>query len=174
MLHPEDKTLYQGKLLKLVTRKFVQKGIDIDAEIIRHPGAVVIAATHDNENFYLVKQLRFAPDETLLEFPAGKLEYGENPFDAAKRELQEEIGFKANVWSPLGSILSAPAFLDEELHLYYATDLEYVGQNLDEDEELTVRRYSLKELEAMILDNTIKDAKTIALLYKLNHFLKTK
>lgn len=174
MLHLEDKPVYQGRLLKLVTRTFVQKGIEINAEIIRHPGAVVIAATHDNENFYLVEQLRFAPDAIMLEFPAGKLEYGEDAFEAAKRELQEEIGFKASVWEPLGSILSAPAFLDEELFLYYATDLEYVGQNLDEDEELSVRRYSLKELDSMVLNNTIKDAKTIALLFKLNHFLKIK
>lgn len=174
MLHPEDKTVYQGRLLKLVTRTFVQKGIDVNAEIIRHPGAVVVAATHDNVNFYLVEQLRFAPDEMMLEFPAGKLEYGEDAFEAAQRELQEEIGFKANVWEPLGSILSAPAFLDEELFLYYATDLEYVGQNLDEDEELSVRRYSIEELETMILNNTIKDAKTISLLYKLTHFLKRK
>ena len=174
MSNNQDVTVYQGRLLKLVTKRFTIKGIDIDAEIIRHPGAVVIAATHDDEYFYLVSQLRFAPNETLLEFPAGKLEYGEDPFEAAKRELEEETGFRANVWEDLGSILSAPAFLDERLYLYYATDLEYFGQNLDDDEELTVKKYSINELEDMVSNNTLQDAKTIVLLYKLIKYLKSK
>lgn len=168
-----EKIHFTGRILKLVTKQFEVKNQRIDAEIIRHPGAVVIAATHDNINFFLVEQFRFAPELTLLEFPAGKLEYNEDPFEAAKRELVEEIGYEATTWHPLGSILSAPAFLDERLYLYYATNLTFKGQNLDSDEELSVKTYSIIELERMIMDDTIQDAKTIALVLKLKNYLSS-
>lgn len=168
-----EKTHFEGKILKLITKKFEVKNQCIDAEIIRHPGAVVIAATHDNVNFYLVEQFRFAPELMLLEFPAGKLEINEDPFEAAKRELVEEIGYEANSWHPLGSILSAPAFLDERLYLYYATDLTFKGQSLDSDEELSIKTFTIPELEHMIMNDTLQDAKTIALVMKLKNYLSS-
>lgn len=168
----------------LVKDERIRKGVVVDlhtvtyegdtlheAEVLRHPGAVAIAATHDDENFFLVDQFRFGVNEVLTEFPAGKMDAGESPEITAERELREEIGYHAKTIVPLGYIYTSPAFLDEIIYFYYATDLEYVGQDLDEDESLSVYQMPLEKLEKGIMDQSINDAKTLALVYRLKHYL---
>lgn len=92
--------------------------------MIRHPGGVVIVA-HKEDKILLVKQYRYPISDTLLELPAGKLEYGENPDEAAPRELEEETGYVAKTWKSLGYIYTTPGICDEKLYLYYATDFDF-------------------------------------------------
>ena len=91
-------------------------------EVIRHPGGVVIVAEKDSETILMVKQFRYPLKQVSLELPAGKLEYGENPDDACKRELEEETGYIAKTWKSLGYIYTTPGICDEKLYLYYAKD----------------------------------------------------
>lgn len=174
--------------MKIVNKKRVRKGIIIDVheadiimedkqfpiEVFSHPGAVCVAATLDGTNYFLVDQFRFGLNRNLLEFPAGKIDDpSEDPILAAHRELQEETGYQANTMVPLGIMHPAGAYIDEVIHLYYAKDLEFVGQNLDETEDVEVVSYSFDDIKAMIYDDRITDAKTIALMMKLEHYLKT-
>lgn len=132
-------------------------------EVIRHPGGVVIVA-HKDDSILLVKQYRYPISKVELELPAGKLEYGENPDEAAPRELEEETGYIAKTWKSLGYIYTTPGICDEKLYLYYATDLIFKKQNPDEDEIIEYFEYNLKEVFELIAKGEINDSKTICAL----------
>ena len=132
-------------------------------EIIHHPGGVV-AVAQKGSKILMVKQFRFAIGKVSLELPAGKLEKGENPDDAVKRELEEETGYIAKTWKSLGYINTTPGICDEKLYLYYANDLEFTKQHPDEGEILEFYEYELEELIEMIKDGRINDSKTICAL----------
>lgn len=172
--------------MKIKNKKKILNGIIIDGyeavaqvddksfpiQYFKHPGAVCIAASLDNEYFFLVEQFRFGTETQLLEFPAGKIDDpSEDPIVAAHRELSEEIGYQANEMIPLGIIHPAAAYIDEVIHLYYAKDLSYVGQNLDETESIQIKTFTLQEIEEMIYCDDITDAKTIVLYMKLKNYL---
>lgn len=99
-----------------------------------------------------------------LELPAGKLEIGEDPNEACKRELEEETGYRAKVWKSLGYINTTPGICTEKLYLYLARDLEFVGEHPDEGEILKCCEYNLKDVFDMIQNGEINDAKTICAL----------
>jgi ADP-ribose pyrophosphatase len=110
----------------------------------------------------------------MLEIPAGKLEPGENPLEAVKRELEEESGVVAKKIEYLGEIFTTVAIFDEKIHLYLATELEFKNAHPDEDEFLEVETIPLSELYNMVMDGDIKDAKTqIAILKAYNILYKS-
>lgn len=165
---------YKGKIVDVYDVSFkTQTGL-FEAEVLKHAGGVCIAATHDDKSFYCVDQYRYGVECIMQEFPAGKIDEGEQPLEAAVRELREEIGFEAKTVVPLGYIHPSPAYLDEVLYLYYASDLDFVGQDLDENEVLNVYTRELDDIIADITANRITDAKTISLAYKLNHYITQK
>lgn len=163
----EERTLksecvYSGKVVSLyVDDVEIAGGKNSFREVVKHSGGVVIAALKDKDTVLLVKQFRYPLKQTVYEFPAGKLEPAENPDFAAKRELEEETGYRANNWKSLGYINTSPGFCDEKLYLYLAEDLKFVGAHPDEGENIKCCEFSLKELKNMITDGTINDAKTI-------------
>jgi 8-oxo-dGTP pyrophosphatase MutT (NUDIX family) len=108
-----------------------------------------------------VRQFRYPMKEVLLELPAGKLEYGEDPFLGAKRELEEETGYCANKWTDLGYVYTSPGYSDEKLYLYMAQDLEYTHCHPDEGEILEPLELSYDEALQMIKEGKIVDAKTL-------------
>lgn len=134
--------------------------------VVRHPGAaVVVPVEADREHTLLVRQWRVAVDQDLLESPAGKLDVvGEPPEGAARRELEEETGYRAGRLVKLVEFYNSPGFCDELSHLYCALDLEPLdGRHAVTDEEaaMTVERVALSDVDALIAAGTIVDAKTI-------------
>lgn len=161
------KQIFEGKIIKLkVDDVKLPNGKISTREIVEHPGGVAVIATKDNGKILMVRQFRKPANEVLLEIPAGKLEYGENPEFCAKRELLEETGYKADNVKHLITFYTTPGFSNEKMYLYFAKNLIKNNSKTDEDEFLEVCEYSPEELMKMVLNNEIKDSKTIvAILY---------
>ena len=163
----QEKTLtsecvYDGKILKVLRDEVeISTGRKSFREVVRHSGGVVILALKDTETVVLVKQFRYPVNKTVLELPAGKLEKGENPDFACKRELEEETGYRADKWTSLGYIHTTPGFCDEKLYLYKAEELHFVGEHPDEGEVLKAFEIKISDLVSMIKNGEINDAKTI-------------
>lgn len=137
-------------------------------DVIRHPGASVILPLKDSETVILIEQHRSVFGHNLLEIPAGLIEAGESPEDCAKRELREETGYEPGSLKSIMEIYPAAGFCDEIMSLFLATDLEWVGQDTDEDEWVQVRACSKKRAQDLLDRGEVRDAKTvIALQYWL-------
>lgn len=156
-----SKTIYSGRIINLRIDHFREGGKEYSREIIAHQGGSVVVPVFDDGTVALVRQFRHAVGEYLLEIPAGMLDGGEDPMAAAVRELEEEIGVRAAHIQKLTELYASPGVLTEKIHLFLATGLTEVGQKLDEEEDITVERYSFDDLSAMIKDGRISDAKTI-------------
>lgn len=158
-----EETIYEGKIIKLRKQKVVlPNGNTADREIVNHPGGVAILAFKDENTVIFVEQYRKPIDKVTLELPAGKIEKGEDIKLTALRELEEETGYKSNDITYLGKVLASPGFCDEYIHILKAENL-YNGKAgcLDEDEFVNVHYHSLEEVQKMIKEGIIEDAKTI-------------
>ncbi len=137
-------------------------------EVVRHPGAVSVIPMTDDGSILVERQWRTGYGGVTLEIPAGKLDSrGEDPLDAAKRELREETGATAKHWQYLGEYYGSPAILDEKIHMYAAWGLTFGETNPDEDEFLTVERIPLGKLVDMVLAGEIPDGKTQVAILRL-------
>ena len=164
-------TRYEGKIFSVHSETFRHEdGEEVTREIVRHQGAVGVVA-HDGERIYLVRQPREAVDvPDLLELPAGKLDVeGEEPLEAAQRELAEEIGKEAGSWEHLATFYTSPGFTDEECHVYLATDLSDADTEPDPGERIDVEARPLAELDALI--DEAQDSKTLIGLLELRRRL---
>ncbi|MEM0981153.1 MAG: NUDIX hydrolase [Cyanobacteria bacterium P01_H01_bin.58] len=133
-------------------------------ECIRHPGgALAIPVTSDGK-LVLTHQYRFAVQGRLLEFPAGTLEPNETPAETIKREIEEEVSYRANRWQSLGSFPLAPGYSDEFIYAFLATDLEPIETppEGDADEDIEVVEMTPADFEKAILAGKPIDAKSIA------------
>jgi ADP-ribose pyrophosphatase len=157
-----SKPVYQGSVISLCVDTLNADGQEAIREVVEHPGGVVIAAQPSPDEVILVKQYRYSIDSDLIELPAGRIEPNEPPLYTAKRELIEETGYEAKQWSPLIQMYSAPGFCNEVLHVFQAQDIAFVGKNLDPDEETEVIILPLKEAWQWVINQEIRDAKTIA------------
>jgi len=165
----ERQEIYDGKIIHVVKDKvLIEKNGNISyREAVYHNGGVCIALKDSDNKFFVVRQYRYVPNDTLIELPAGKIEKDEDPFEAIKREAVEETGRSAKNVKALGYIIPTCGYSNEKIYLYYGEVDEYKGQNLDFDEALDVEKYSLEELEEMIKKEEIVDAKTICLLSRI-------
>ena len=159
-----------------VAFRFAQKTVEINGklreyQIVEHDGAAAIVPWHQGK-LTLVRQTRPAVEQQLLEIPAGALEKGEDPLEAAQRELAEETGWRARSWHKLAELYLAPGYSTEVLHLYLATDLTMGEQNLDDSEDIEVVHIELSEVLTRAENGNIRDAKTLAALYHLDVWLK--
>ena len=160
-----SKVVYEGKVITVIKDDVeVADGHKSFREVVLHSGGVVILALKDDNTILMVKQYRYPLKHVNLELPAGKLERGENPDDACKRELEEETGYRAKTWESLGFINTTPGICTEKLYLYMAKDLEFVGEHPDEGEILKTFEYKLSDVFEMVNNGQINDAKTICAL----------
>lgn len=160
---------YHGRIIDFYTDTLEINGERItNFDFINHRGASAMIPVDQDGRILMVRQYRNAIDGYTLEIPAGGLNAGEDNLTCAIRECEEETGYKAGEVHHLIDVYTTVAFSNEKICIYYTTGLTSTSQNLDEDEYVSVERHTLEELTAMILDGSIKDAKTIAglLAYK--------
>lgn len=141
-------------------------------EVVHHPGGVCVAAVDEEEMVTMVRQFRYPLAEHLLELPAGKLEKGEEPLPAAKRELSEETGLEAENWVDLGFIYTSAGFSTERLYIYLAMGLTQGQAHPDPNEFLDVEKIPLSRLLEMADNGQIHDAKTVAGILKTARYLR--
>jgi len=161
------RTIYQGRIFTIQVETIaLPKGGTLDAEIVRHPGSVVIVPVTAAGEIILVRQYRAALGRWAWELPAGSLKPGEDVEKAARRECHEEIGLVAGHMEALGAFYPTPGYCDELMNFYRATGLrpprddEHAEQ--DEDEDIEAKPFSRAELSRMIAASEIIDLKTIA------------
>ena len=139
-------------------------------DVISHPGAALMIPQLLEDQFILIKQYRHAIRDYIFEFPAGTLEDNEEPIDCAKREIQEEVGYKASKWQELGPVIPTPGFCNEVIYCFLATDLSPSKIEVDEGELIEVVTLSRSEINQMIKDNRFIDGKSLSAWVKLNNF----
>jgi 8-oxo-dGTP pyrophosphatase MutT (NUDIX family) len=162
---------YEGRIATVRVDRFrYDDGGEAEREVVEHPGSVAIVA-HDGERLFLVRQPREAVGEpALLEVPAGNLDHeGEDALATAKRELAEEIGKGARSWERLTSLYTSPGFVDEECHLYLATDLFDQSAEAEDTERIEVVEVPLGELDDVI--KQCHDAKSLVALLWFRAFV---
>ena len=153
--------IFEGKVVRLRRDTVeLENGKQTFREVIDHPGGVSILAMDEEGKIFVVRQFRYPFGRMLLELPAGKLEPGEDPADSGRRELREETGCSAGRFVPMGKLIPTCAYDTEVIHLFFASELTRGEQDLDENEFLSVERYTLDEALQMVLDGEIIDAKT--------------
>ena len=156
-----QETLYTGRVIQLVREVLDMGGRRVTREVIQHPGAVVIVPLRSPSQILFVRQYRRAVDRELLELPAGTLERGERRVDCARRELLEETGWRARRMRRLGQFYAAPGVLSEQLTVFVAQGLTYVGAAPEADEAIRPVTLSLRTALAKIRSGALCDAKSI-------------
>lgn len=162
---------YEGRIVSVRTGMIeLDDGSTAFREIVEHPGGVGVVPWL-GDRAVLAKQYRLAVGRSMIEIPAGKLEGDESPEARGRAELEEEVGYTAEEMIPIGSIFPSVGFLTEEIHLFIATGLTKTQQRLESDERIEVVEYSLDEIRAGLANYAFRDAKTVAGLHGLLHWL---
>lgn len=141
-------------------------GLVIRRDVIRHNGSVVILAIDESKNaadpeIIIERQYRHAVGEFLLELPAGRVEPGESPLAAAKREMIEETGYRAKKWTLLTRYFASPGFLGEWMQIYLAREISEGLAEPEADEQIEIHRMKLSEAMSLVRANKIHDGKTL-------------
>lgn len=157
----ESKEIFAGRVIRVTYDTVrLENGNTSTREVVHHHGGACILPVDEAGNVYLVRQFRYAIGEEIWELPAGKLEAGEDPFEAARRELGEECGLTADHFEDLGVVYPTVGYDSERIYIWAATGLHPAAQHLDEDEFLDVVKMPLEKALALVLDGTIRDSKT--------------
>lgn len=160
-----SRVIHEGYIARLVRDRFILRGTGGKVwtrETLVHPGAVVILPFLDPRRIILLRQFRFAASGFLWEIPAGTRESGEREIACARRELEEETGYRARRWRLLTRFLPAPGISTELMTLYRAESLVPGRKDLDHDEWIEHRVVTLAQACRMVRDGRIRDGKTIA------------
>jgi ADP-ribose pyrophosphatase len=168
----DSEVAYDGHFLK-VQRDLVRlpDGKESRREYIRHPGAVVILPLMDDGTVLLERQFRYPLQDVFIEFPAGKIDPGEDPLECAKRELLEETGYTAAEWQFVCTIHNAIAYSDEHLDIFIAKGLTAGERKLDEGEFLETFNASVPEMLDWVRAGKITDVKTVIGIFWLEKLI---
>ena len=158
-----SKEVYACRLFRVTEDDAVdpKSGFEIKRSVVRHAGSAVMMAVDDRKRILLVRQYRLPADQYLWELPAGKLDPGEKPLQAAKRELVEETGYKARTWKKLVSFFPSPGYVQEKMTIFLATDLTAGKATPMDDERIEARWFRAKEVGKLIRSGKIEDGKTM-------------
>ncbi|SDC37785.1 ADP-ribose pyrophosphatase [Paenibacillus sp. UNCCL117] len=168
------KPIFEGKIISLqVDTVRLPDGGEATREIVKHPGAVAVLALTGDGRMIVVEQYRKPLEKSQVEIPAGKLDAGEDPLEAARRELEEETGYTAGSLRHVASFYTSPGFADELLHLYVAEQLASGVSRPDDDEFLEAWGVTLEEAKELIRERRISDAKTILAVYAWQLYILT-
>ena len=167
-----SETLFEGRVITLTKdTALLENGKTATREVVHHHGGACILPYFADGTICMVRQFRYAMQQQLWELPAGKLEKGEDPFAAAKRELEEECGLTADNYISLGEFYPTVGYDTEVIYTWVATGLHETKMHLDADEFLTPDRVPLEKAYQMVMSGEIKDGKTIAGILKLKALL---
>jgi nudix-type nucleoside diphosphatase (YffH/AdpP family) len=167
----KSKNIYKGRILNLrVDRVEFRDGTATVCEVVEHRGAAAIVPILD-DNVIFVRQFRYAASSELLEIPAGTLEPGETPEACAKRELEEETGYRCHEIQKILECFVAPGYSTEKIHFYLARKLKRSKMKTEEDERIEVELVPITSALEKIRNGEIHDAKTIAGLYRATELL---
>lgn len=168
-----SRTVYRGPAFWVTTDHVLEPGgIRVRRDIVHHSGSVVILAVDDSAatpRVLLERQYRHAANDYLWELPAGRIDAGEKPLPAAQRELLEETGYTASSWRRIFNFYASPGFVAETMSVYLATGLTAGTAQPEADEVIHKRMVPLSSAVRMVLNGTIRDAKTISSILWLDH-----
>ncbi|MEY2395640.1 MAG: ADP-ribose pyrophosphatase [Acidobacteriaceae bacterium] len=171
-------TVYRGPVFRVTTDDVQEPGgVRVRRDIIHHTGSVVILAVDgagSTARVLMERQYRHAAKDYLWELPAGRIDPGEKPLPAAKRELLEETGYTARKWRRILYFYASPGFVAETMSVYLATGLRSGKAQPEDDEVIQMRRVPLSTALRMVLRGTIRDAKTISSVLWLDHQSRAK
>ena len=169
----KSEVLYQGKVFRLQRDTVIEPGgVHAERDIIVHPGSVVVLPIFKDGRVLLIRQYRHSVGEFLWELVAGRKEPNESPLVAARRELLEETGYSAKRLRKLLRVVPTPGFVNEWMWIFVAEGLMEGAAQPEEDERITARIFTLKQVEKMIQRGTLRDAKSICGLLYYMRFLK--
>ena len=162
-----SKEVYKCNLFRVTEddAKDKKTNFEIKRSVVRHGGSAVMMAVDDRKRILLVRQYRLPADRYLWELPAGRLDEGEKPIQAAKRELAEETGYSARKWTRLASFFVSPGYVSERMTIFLARDVIPGEAHPMDDERIECDWFKPKEVAGMIEDGKIEDAKTIVGYY---------
>ena len=165
----EQKYLYHGKIIQVrLDKAELENGAVVGREVVEHPGGVSVAVLTEQNELLFVRQFRYPYGEIVLELPAGKLEKGEDPFEAMKREQKEETGTTGKNYISMGNLYPTPGYTNEIIRLWACRVESWGEQDPDDDEFIEVERIPLEKAVEMVMNNEIPDAKTQIGILKTN------
>lgn len=163
----KENKIYDGKIFEVYSDAVeLPNGKIANRDWIKHYGGAAILVIDKDDIVYLVEQYRYAVNKIVLEIPAGKIDRGETPYQTAIRELEEELGFKADKLTPLGEILPTVGYVSERIYIYLASEFKICKQHLDEGEFVNIVKMPFNELVDRIKCGEIEDAKTLCAVSK--------
>ena len=168
-----SREVYRGPAFWVTTDEVLEPGgMRVRRDIVHHTGSVVVLALDESQSvprILLERQYRHAAQQFLWELPAGRIDEGEEALTAAKRELLEETGYTASQWKRILKFYASPGFVAEAMNVYLARRLHPGIAQPEDDEAIQVRFFPLFRAVSMVVNGTVRDAKTISSILWLSH-----